>query len=235
MTSLSNDNFSILNNLPFVLYPKVLSHLNFLEQTSIKKVNTLWNQATKTLPGQFALLQAIGALERRSIEPLMQKNPSFIDALSLQVFHSALDPTFRFTNRFLSKVLEIKCRHSPEEMIAFLEKLPPKNREAIQELRLIDRTITKDALIKVVQLCFNLRSLRISSNHITGEEFVHISEKNQLETLNLVYCNNFDEEAFAHFLLLKASKLKNLGLINLNITGECLTKLPKQNPLKILS
>jgi len=53
MTSATSSNFSILNNLPFVLYPKVLSHLNFLEQTSIKKVNTLWSEATKPYRGNL--------------------------------------------------------------------------------------------------------------------------------------------------------------------------------------
>ncbi|MGD2170414.1 MAG: hypothetical protein PVI40_09260, partial [Chlamydiota bacterium] len=125
-----------------------------------------------------------------------------------------------------------KLHQQPEEVINFLQDLPPSKREEVQSLDFTNsaisfRMITEAEIATLLQLCPNLKFLAVGGK-LTGEGLAHLPEDNQLEKL-FFYTWSPDERFLAQFFS-RAKMLKEI--IIHRTTGEGLAHLPEDNQLK---
>ncbi|MGD2169256.1 MAG: hypothetical protein PVI40_03335, partial [Chlamydiota bacterium] len=120
-----------LSDLPTSIYTTTLAFLTPQEQGRSSLISKVWHEASKSLLGQFALMQSLGGLSLRELRELIWEFPNLIERLARQKFNQKLDPTNKFIGRFLSKIIEYKARGKFEEAISFSRSLPERKREAI--------------------------------------------------------------------------------------------------------
>ncbi|MGD2169668.1 MAG: hypothetical protein PVI40_05465 [Chlamydiota bacterium] len=94
----------------------------------------------------------------------------------------------------------------------------------------LEEDILADFFSKAVH--FKKFSLRFMKN-ITGTFLTHIPEENHLESLDLSYCQNLEEDALTRFFV-NGVCLREIYLPDTLITGVCLTHIPEKNHLERL-
>ncbi|MGD2168630.1 MAG: hypothetical protein PVI40_00115 [Chlamydiota bacterium] len=220
-------------DLPITSHSQILSFLPFKEQMAARKINSLWNQASQTLLGQFALIQS--TLSFTDVETqIFSKRLVFFEELALQRFNKKIDPSYAIVGKFLSTFLRVRYSSDPGAFISFLSEIPEETRKGIPSFN-FPTTCLCDALVtEVIRLCPNLKYLNLSGNtQITGECLASIPNDNQLEHLVLGRCSGLRENFLIEFFS-KATLLKKLDLESTKVTGEGLSYLPEQNSFEEL-